>query len=345
MGYAEAYHRPGFRILHEVRYIAFILSYFLFQILLFMLIYKFRKRIYRKIFEYIKGDAQKTSLFWSFVFTTVIAFVAMIYMVSYDYEFCITVLEITLISGLIIFILLHAFVVCFRLKFNLEFFPSFSYNKCTMAVNYFLQFLVMLYLLLLPHVLLLIIIILSTNFFQNPLSYIVLSTYFILSLIILWIVNALAIYLIIPLMYFHSCCCQIRCKNKNDCRHCFFAVLLFSAINLLNFTIWSFISTYFYDKRGNVTSYLSLVPGVVISLIGWYLSGNLYKIFNAFSRKGNENTHLHNGYIDYQDESNDRHRSLSFKQKLQKNLMYVIRRPSFTAKLIADVDQADSELA
>jgi hypothetical protein len=284
-GFAAPYHYLEKDILHIIRYTTFILSLFLIHVLILMLGYKFRKQLYAKIIFYNSNKVETSALLWSFLITTFFGFIAMLYMALHDSEMCISVFELLILVMSLIFVFPIIIIVMCRLKIQMDFFPKLPKNRCAYSCCYCVQFLIMVYLLFMPHILFFLIVLYVTNFFQNPLSYIILMMYFQLSIVIMWIANALAIYLVIPLIYCRKCYCCCSFKTKQDCRHLIFAIILMSGFNLFNFSIWSFVSVYFYDQRGNASTYLTLVPGISISLIGWYMSGNLFKLFELFQKK------------------------------------------------------------
>ena len=290
-----------------------------------MLVYKLRHRIYKCAYNYNVDGNQKSAFFWSFLFTIFMSFVAMTYMTWYAGGICISVLEVLLLFEMLMFIIPIFCIVCLHLKLKKDFFPSTSKIICSKSscASIYTQAFVFAYIFFLPHTALFLLIKFFSNFFQNPLGYIILLMYFILSLVILWIANALFLHLISPSI---GMCCP--CKNKQDFRRLTFAICLFVAVNLFNFTIWGFVSAYYYDRRGKAGSYLSLLPGVILSLVGWYLSGNLLKFFSFFSfaKHGDENDNQ-DGYTLMVEEHDNNPKILI------KEIIKLIRRPSFPARI------------
>lgn len=73
-------------------------------------------------------------------------------------------------------------------------------------------------------------------------------------------------------------------KNKVVRRRLIFAICIITAVNTLYLTAWGFVATSFYDKRGHANSYLTFIPGFAITIIGWYLSGDMVKLFDMFTQ-------------------------------------------------------------
>ena len=75
-----------------------------------------------------------------------------------------------------------------------------------------------------------------------------------------------------------------------------FAILLIVACNCLNFSTWTFIAAYFYDRRAHATSFLTVLPGIIFTSLGWYLSGDMVKLFDVlvptFASQDAENNHF-----------------------------------------------------
>lgn len=311
VGYASKYGYQG--SLHGIRYATLILSNFFLHVVIFMLLYKFRKRLYRKVLTCINGKNETNAKFWSFIMTSFIAFPAICYMSMYDNSLCITLLEIIFLSQSLIFVLPN-FAIIYYTKLSSKFYlPTRCGRYC--CVNYSVQIILLFYILTWPHVLVPLVIFLSTNFFQNPLSYIILILYFTLSLAVLWVVNALAIHLVTSQKGSSN---KVSCIKKKNCRRWTFTVSLFLACNLLNFTAWSFVSVSFYDTRSNATSYLTLIPGLILSIVGWYLSGNLTKLFNLFTKKEKEQS----SYVRVHNEvGSDRFQNRSWSQSMHELLI------------------------
>ena len=303
-------------------------SYFLFNVVIFMLVYKLRNRIYRYAYNYSINGNQTSTLFWSFLFTIFVSFVGMTYMTWYAGGFCISILEILLLFEMFIFIIPIFCTVCLRLKIKKDFFPNTSRIICSKSAcaSIYTQAFVFAYIFFLPHTAFFLLIVFFTNFFQNPLGYIILLMYFILSLVILWIANALFLHLISPSI---GTCCP--CKSKHDFRRLTFAISLFVAVNLFNFIVWGFVSAYYYDRRGKAGSYLSLLPGLILSLVGWYLSGNLLKLFNFFSfaKHGDEIGKEDSYTLMVEEHANN-------PQTLIKEIITLIRRRSFGTRMVEE---------
>ena len=68
-----------------------------------------------------------------------------------------------------------------------------------------------------------------------------------------------------------------------ECRRIVFAICLFFALTSTNYVITPFVGDYAYNQKLTATSILSLIPGIVLTLLGWYLSGDLLKLFDVFS--------------------------------------------------------------
>ena len=277
-GYSQPYNETHFTSSTILRHVLFFISYFLFHVILFMLIYKYRYRLYTKVYDYVKKNRINRSLFWSFVITTIITFACMITLSLIAGGLCLTLLQLILLGISLLFGIPHSLVTCFRMKKKPNYYflcpVGICYTKCCCVfINKLTQILLFCFLYTLPHVLLFLITNFAVNFISRPLSYLIILMYFALSSVFTWVANAIGLHLVTP----H------RLKSKTDRRRLMFAVCLVLACNTLNFSLWGFVEVYFYDKRAQATSLITLLPGMVVTVLGWYLSGDLIKLFDMFT--------------------------------------------------------------
>lgn len=282
IGYAAPYPVITKRPLVVFRYLGSFVGYFLFHVMIFMLVYKHRQRLYRRTYIYINTERINNAFFFSFVMTMILTGFSMLMVTIVHEGLCLSLFEMLLLGIALLFTIPHGLVSCFHLKKIPNFFVVSPFFCCCVrwkCMNYILQVLIFWLLYSIPHVLLYLILEISMSFIYNPFSYLVLLMYLGLSIIILWIGNALFLHLSTPLS---SATCSI-CTNKTDRRRFFFALCLLIAFNALYYTLWNFVVIYFYDIRGRSVNYLTFIPGFAMTFLGWYLSGDLVKLFDMFT--------------------------------------------------------------
>lgn len=248
-----------------------------------MLIYKYRKRFYRRIYAYINSDQINSAFFYSFIVTSILTGCGMLVGTN-DGGYCLTIFQVLLLGIALLFSIPHGLIVCLKLKKRPDFFNVFPlFCSCIHRgkLNIIAQVFVFWLLFSMPHTVMYLLLIIFFDLFYNPFSYLVVIMYLGLSIIALWIGNAI---------YFHLTSTSLAnyrngtWKNRAKRRRFIFGVSIALAINILYFTTWGFVGSFFYDKRGHATSYMTFVPGFAITLIGWYLSGDLVKVFDMFTQ-------------------------------------------------------------
>ncbi len=163
-----------------------------------------------------------------------------------------------------------------------------------------MQVLVLCFIYTLPHVMLFVIYLASVSFFYNPHSTGLLVLYFSSSSMILWIVNAVVIHLVSPYLFVCRCSSSTSLDiedsiskdtvvSKGDnviaaIQRIVFAICLGLSLNLMNFSVVPFVGDYFYDRRVQVSTIFAIVP-IGVTLIGWYVSGDMVKIISKLSFK------------------------------------------------------------
>ena len=257
-----------------MHFITFFTSYSFFHMLLFMLIYKYRYRLYNYTCKYIHQSRINKSSFWSFILTSLIGSSCVLVTALLADGLCITLFQMILLCTAMLFGLAHSCIACFRMKKT----TNSSYdiitfkNKRCLALQRSIQIIILSYLYFLPHVALFLIINISVSFISKPFSYLILFSYFGVSFVFVWISNTIAIYLLLP-----KSCGSIK---KRNCRRKIFAVCMIIACNFLNFTFWGFIEILYYDNRGKAASFIAILPGLTVTLLGWYLKGDLVTFFD-----------------------------------------------------------------
>jgi hypothetical protein len=262
------------------RYFAGILCYFLFNVLTFMLVYKYRKRIYNNTHVYIKKDIIHNAYIYSFIFSIIVMCFGMIIATSLSGGLCLSVAQLIFMFVMIIFFIAHGFVACCKLTKRPNYFQVFPiFCSCLRwkCLNMTFQVFVFGFLFSLPHGMLYVVLTLILNFFLRPFSFLVVFLYISLLMLILWIGNA---------TFFHLFTSRTNkqldlFKNKTYRRQLLFAFFILLVIVLLLCILLDFAVVYFFDRRGQAISYLTFIPGIIITITGWYLSGNLVKLFTV----------------------------------------------------------------
>ena len=291
---AATYFAPG------VEYGLFLSSYFLLNMVLFMLMYGYREEIYRILATYLVKQVQY-SLFWSFIITFFVFCINITVIFAIEGGVCITLLQlyvflISLTPGLF-----YPIIAIFFVEKYAEFFKAFNNLICHKSrhLDRLMQVLVLCFLYTLPHILLLVLYLTAVSFFYNPHSTSILILYFSSSSIILWIINAVVIHLISP--YLFTCICSsspldieedIANLSKGDrlitaAQRIVFAVCVGLSLNLINFSVMPFVGDYFYDRRVQGSTVFAIFP-IAVTLIGWYVSGDAVNILTKLSLIGNK---------------------------------------------------------
>ena len=303
-GYAISYDAEGKTRISVVllEYIGFLLSYFISNILLFILVYKrlqsFYIKIRNKVLNYKsnpKLDKRVESAFlYSFVATSIIVIIGIILQTVLVGGLCLTILQIFLIAIVLFFSLLHGIIsVCYRLKKLPKTHDTKSnVERVEPADDYFKEFPInvsycnpikvgiLWFLYSFPHFMFYLLMALMFNFFENPFSYFVLLTYLLVSIASLWIGNAIFFALIFTSSLKKLFSRHISCKARlimllKPC----LAILIAITVDIMYLVMWNFTAGYFYDERPQTSSFLTLIPGLVTTLIGGYLSGDLLQLF------------------------------------------------------------------
>ena len=267
-----------------VEYGAFLSSYILMHIVIFMLICKYKDKIYNVVYEYVTKDKIRFCLFWSFIFTFFILFCNITITFAAEGGICITLLQLYLLCISLFPGLVYVVMVTIGIEKRNGFFKAFENLDCV-RIHFFdqlIQVLVFIFLFTLPHVSALVVFLSSVSFFYDPSSTSLLLLYLSSSSVVLWIVNAIFLYLVSPSLL--VCCCPTKCSN---CMKVFFAICLALSVNLMNVSVMPFIGDYFYDRRIEGTSIFAIIP-IAITLLGWYKSGKLVEVFATLISDDNE---------------------------------------------------------
>ena len=207
----------------------------------------------------------KNILLVSLVTTVIIVTLGIITQAQYGGGLCLTLLQIVLICIAGVFFLLQlVFDLCLQLY----------HESCTKKCLIQGGSTCFLYSLL--HFILYLLLVLVLNFFVNPVGYLPVLLYLILSVAGLWIGNAI------------SFAYAYRCK----CKHVFFAMLIIFMVNTAYFVLWNFFVGYYYDERPQISSIMSLIPGLAVigGALKWYR-----KLFTLFRNILNEARHGYQG--------------------------------------------------
>lgn len=229
--------------------------------------------MYNRICQYINKNQINRSLFWSLILTSVLGFICVMAIALFAGGICISMLQLLMLGTAVAFGLPHSVVVCFRMKkIASRFALTDRTSCCCLLFNNVVPKLLFSYLYILPHILFFCFINYFVSFVARPFSYLLLLVYLGVSSMFIWIANAIGIKLLFPLS------CSMR---GSACRRQVFAILLIIACNCLNFSTWTFIAAYFYDRRAHATSFLTVLPGLIFTLLGWYVSGDMVKLFDV----------------------------------------------------------------
>ena len=299
-----------------------------------MLVYKYRYRIHNNVCQYVNKNDINRSLFWSFILTTVLAFACVLVIALVAGGICMTVLQIIMLGVALGFGLLHISVMFLRMRKTADkpFLIIPFENKVCSIVNGFLRRLLFSYIYVLPHIVFFWLMNYCVSFIARPFSYLLFLIYFFVSSVFIWIANAIGIHLLFPL----------SCTRGLGCRRQIFAICLITACNCLNLCTWGFIEVYFYDRRAQATSFMTILPGIVFTLLGWYLSGDLVKLFDmmlvvTLPTNITENSQLltsnkHTGHKDSVDSVNvnceDEVPKRRYKFKRLRRVINAVQRPS-----------------
>ena len=258
------------------------------QIVIFMLIGKYKDKIYNVVHEYVTKDKIQFCLFWSFIFTFAVMFCNITITFAAEGGVCITLLQLYLLCISLFPGLLYVVMVTRFIKRKEGFFKAFENLNCKKYpfFDQLIQVLVFIFLFTLPHVSALVVFLSSVSFFYDPSSTSLLLLYLSSSSVVLWIVNAIFLYLVSPSLLFCYC-------PTTNCMKVIFAICLAVSINLMNVSIMPFIGDYFYDQRIEGTPFLegtsifAIIP-IAITLLGWYKRGKLVKVFAKLMNDDNE---------------------------------------------------------
>lgn len=200
-----------------------------------------------------------------------------------------TVYQLTLLVISLSFCLIHLGIAVCKLRKSHVFPVMLAHMICvrSVGINKAIQIFLFFYFYSIPHVATYITVLFFVNFLFNPFGYLILLIYFTVSFTITWIANALTLYLLTP-----NCFACLSLKNRKARRHAVFAFFVAGAFNCLNASLSIFVSVYFYDLRGASTSYMTIIPGLTITFLGWYISGDLSRLFNFVSSNENRATEL-----------------------------------------------------
>lgn len=299
-----------------------------------MLIYKYRYRLYRRLYAYVNSDPINSAFFYSFITTTILTSFGML-IAANSGGYCLSLFQIVLLGIALLFSVPHGIITCFRLKKRSDFFATYLFFCCCLRlkwVNIITQMLVFWLLYSMPHVIMYLSMIFSLNLFYSPFSYMIILMYLGLSIIILWIGNAIVFHLMsVSAFRSSSRTCNIF-RNRGERRRLIFAIFIAIAVNVLYFTAWGFVQTFFYDKRGSATNYLTFAPGFAITLVGWYLSGDLVKVFDMFTSSKTEdevtptNDNEKKGVIDDDDDPESLETIHIIQQKGDQQARYSVKR-------------------
>lgn len=256
-----------------------------------MIIFISKSVIYHSIFRFAaETNHVNFSLFWSLIVTFFVLCFNISFVFVVEGGICVTLLQlyltaISLAPGLIYPVVAMCLINRKDGFFNKVNFEDAKENtgsrdkdsKGLHFIDHLVQILVMWFIYTVPHVLVLILFLISVSFFHSSNGIAFLGLYFAPSFVILWITNAIVIYLVSP--YF----CIFRSKYntnslKDAVQHIMFAVCLGLSLNLMNVSFMPFVGDLFYYERLDRTTIWAIFS-FLISFMGVSNRNELVKFF------------------------------------------------------------------
>lgn len=295
--YSGFYHNRDNRlfVIRSTQYFIFTIAIGLFHLIVFIAMVRYSFTIHDFITTQTRGNKVKSLLFWSLIismnllFTYAITVMIVAILSSYqrgssyfksDVERIMAIINLLMsISYLGLYMILHCVVIfccmscskkrsstalcipgtCFA-KYPLCSYPYQSFAFCVLLTT--------------PHVALFFISMISLIFTSSPLPSVTAFLYFMLLLIANVIANAFALNLATEI-----CICsknQRCCKMFAKCCYLLFGFTIAIATNIMTIIVVISLVDYLLNTTEQ-SNYSTILPGLIITVGGWYFKGNIAK--------------------------------------------------------------------
>ena len=278
----------------------------IFHLITFVMLTAYRGKIHKHVVNQLDGNRKKILLFWSFIISLWLTLLYTVLIALY-YEvassptsyawltreslYFVLSLGISLLY-VIFFMILHfpvTFCSCCRNEQQKNTasslcIPGTCFTNCC-YFSYPFQSIAFFVLKSIPHIALLMITVLVLQFSNSPVPSVTVLVYSIILLAVNIVVNAYVLYLITAL-----------CKTKDGwgaklpkrCCYFLFGIIIAVAANIITILVVISLVDFFFSDTEE-TDYTALLPGVLLTVVGWYYKGDLvqYTGINAPFEEGN----------------------------------------------------------
>ena len=281
------------------------------HLITFVMLTAYRGKIHKHVAKQLDGNCNKVLLFWSFIISLWMEFIYAV-VISICHKVASTpkphawlthgpgfYFFFTFgipISFVIFSMILHIPVTfcCFtscrheqeKVKSGSLCIPGTCFTNC----SYPFRSIAFYALYSIPHIALLLISMLMLQFSNSPIPSVTVLVYSIIILAVNIVVNAYVLYLITSL-----------CKTKDGWRRklpkkCFnfvFGIIIAVAANIITVLVVISLVDFFFSNTKK-TSYKALLPGVLVTVVGWYYKGYLAKYTGVFNAQQNDDNSKEN---------------------------------------------------
>ncbi len=280
----------------------------IFHLITFVMLTAYKGKIHKHVVNQLNGNRKKVLLFWSFIISLWLTLLYTVLIVLYykvassptpyawlTRESFYFVLSLGISMLYVFFFMLLHFPVTFccftacrdeqeKVKASSLCIPGTCFTNCC-CFSYPFQSIAFYVLNSIPHIALLMISVLVLQFSNSPVPSVTVLVYSIILLAVNIVTNAYVLYLITSL-----------CKSKDGwgtklpkrCCYFLFGIIIAVAANIITvLVVISLVDFFFSDTEE--TSYTALLPGVLLTVVGWYYKGDLatYTGINApFAEEG-----------------------------------------------------------
>lgn len=257
-----------------------------FHIIIYVLIVRHRRKAYTTALLLVQQNYMKCSLLWAavisisttFLFTACFLFF-FIPFGSNDFSGTGPSYKaretFTLIGHYLLFIVLHIPTVTCCLKKKPNFFKLIPDSCCmkTSCCNYFFQSFALYVIFCTPHTIFYTFTLFLLAFFTSPFPSATLLIYFGLIFAGLVLSNAVFLYLLIPI-----CRIPCICRRLVEVQQVCFGILIVAAAYVTAILVLQSLFTSFFATQ-EATNFVTLIPGAVVTVGGWYYSGKIAQGF------------------------------------------------------------------
>ena len=267
----------------------------IFHLITFVMLTAYRGKLHKHVVNQLDGNRKKVLFFWSFIVSLWMAFIYAV-VISIYYKVVSSRTPYAWLGGsyfsffsfvipasyVIFFMILHFPVTfcCFtacrdkqeKVKASSLCIPGTCFSHCC-CFSYPFQSIAFYVLNSIPHIALLMISVLVLQFSNSPVPSVTVLVYSIILLAVNIVTNAYVLYLITSL-----------CKSKDGwgtklpkrCCYFLFGIIIAVAANIITvLVVISLVDFFFSDTEE--TSYTALLPGVLLTVVGWYYKGDIAK--------------------------------------------------------------------